>query len=52
PGFYVAAGHSGFTLTPIVGKIMSEMIVAGKTSYNEHFAVDRVYRVSKEKKIH
>lgn len=52
PGFYVAAGHSGFTLTPIVGKIMSEMIVAGKTSYNEHFAVDRVFRVPTEKKIH
>jgi sarcosine oxidase subunit beta len=32
PGFYVAVGHSGITLSPIYGKVISELIVDGKTN--------------------
>jgi len=31
PGFYVAVGHSGNTLSPIHGKIISDLIVDGHT---------------------
>jgi sarcosine oxidase subunit beta len=31
PGYYIAVGHSGNTLSPIHGKIISDLIVDGKT---------------------
>jgi len=31
PGYYVAVGHSGITLSPIHGKIISDLIVEGET---------------------
>lgn len=31
PGCYIAVGHSGNTLSPIYGKIISDLIVEGKT---------------------
>jgi glycine/D-amino acid oxidase-like deaminating enzyme len=31
PGYYIAVGHSGNTLSPIHGKIISELIVDGHT---------------------
>jgi len=31
PGFYMAVGHSGITLSPVYGKVISELIVDGKT---------------------
>jgi len=31
PGFYVAVGHSGITLSPLYGKVLSELIVDGRT---------------------
>lgn len=31
PGFYVAVGHSGITLSPIHGKVISDLIVDGLT---------------------
>ena len=32
PGYYIAVGHSGNTLSPIHGQIMSDLIVEGETS--------------------
>jgi glycine/D-amino acid oxidase-like deaminating enzyme len=32
PGFLVAAGHSGITWSPAVGKLLTELITTGKTS--------------------
>ncbi|MGD9317779.1 MAG: FAD-dependent oxidoreductase, partial [Anaerolineae bacterium] len=32
PGYYIAVGHSGNTLSPIHGKIISDLIVEGETS--------------------
>ena len=36
PGFYMAAGHEGdgIAMSPITGKLIAEMIVDGKPSYN------------------
>ena len=36
PGFYMAAGHEGdgIALAPITGKLVAELIVTGKTSYD------------------
>ena len=31
PGYYIAVGHSGITLSPIHGKIISDLIVEGET---------------------
>jgi len=31
PGFYVAVGHSGITLAPAYGKVLSDLIVDGRT---------------------
>ncbi len=31
PGYYIAVGHSGITLSPIHGKIISDLIVDGET---------------------
>ena len=31
PGFYVAVGHSGIGLSPIHGKVISDLIVDGAT---------------------
>lgn len=31
PGYYIATGHSGITLSPIHGKIISDLIVEGET---------------------
>jgi len=31
PGYYIAVGHSGITLSPIHGKIISDLIVDGQT---------------------
>jgi sarcosine oxidase subunit beta len=31
PGLYVATSHSGITLAPVHGKVISELIVDGKT---------------------
>ena len=31
PGYYVAVGHSGNTLSPIYGKVISDLIVEGRT---------------------
>jgi glycine/D-amino acid oxidase-like deaminating enzyme len=31
PGFYVAVGHSGITLSPAYGKVISDLIVDGRT---------------------
>ncbi|MCB0183918.1 MAG: FAD-binding oxidoreductase, partial [Caldilineaceae bacterium] len=31
PGFYMATSHSGITLSPIHGKIISDLIVEGET---------------------
>lgn len=33
PGFYVAAGGSGFTYGPVYAKLMSELILTGEVSY-------------------
>lgn len=33
PGFYVAAGGSGFTYGPVYAKLMSELILTGKSTY-------------------
>ena len=33
PGFYVAAGGSGFTYGPSYARQMSELILSGKTSF-------------------
>ena len=32
--FYVAVGHSGITLSPIHGKVISDLIVDGRTGYD------------------
>jgi glycine/D-amino acid oxidase-like deaminating enzyme len=32
PGYYVAVGHSGNTLSPIYGKILSDLILDGRTT--------------------
>ena len=31
PGLYVATSHSGITLAPVHGKVISELILDGKT---------------------
>jgi glycine/D-amino acid oxidase-like deaminating enzyme len=31
PGYYIAVGHSGNTLSPIHGKIISDLVVEGET---------------------
>jgi sarcosine oxidase subunit beta len=31
PGYYIAAGHSGITLAPVHGKVISDLIVDGRT---------------------
>ena len=31
PGLYIATSHSGITLAPIHGKVISELILDGKT---------------------
>ena len=42
PGFYVAAGGSGFTLGPTVARVLSEMILTGTTSEDvSHFSPAR-----------
>ncbi|MEM7029557.1 MAG: FAD-binding oxidoreductase [Chloroflexota bacterium] len=33
PGFYLAVGHSGITLSPLHGKVISDLIVDGQTAY-------------------
>jgi len=37
PGFYVAAGHSGITLSPVYGKVLSEIIIGGQTDVPIHY---------------
>ena len=32
PGFYIAVGHSGITLTPITGQVFLDLITTGQTS--------------------
>lgn len=34
PGLYTAVGHSGITLSPIHGKVISDLIVDGRTEYD------------------
>nr|WP_074956541.1 FAD-binding oxidoreductase [Alicyclobacillus macrosporangiidus] len=36
PGLYVAAMHSGYTLSPLVGTLMAELILDGETSISIH----------------
>jgi glycine/D-amino acid oxidase-like deaminating enzyme len=36
PGFYVAVGHSGITLSPAYGKVLSDLIVDGRTDVPIH----------------
>ena len=44
PGFYVAVtGGWGFTLAPVLGRLMAELIAEGKTSLPiEHFDLDHI----------
>ena len=38
PGFYVAATHSGITLSPVLGKVISELVCDGHTEIPlEHY---------------
>lgn len=42
PGFFVAAGGSGFTYGPTYARLMSELMLSGRTSYSlEPFSPDR-----------
>lgn len=33
PGLYIAVGHSGITLSPIHGRVISDLIIEGETGY-------------------
>lgn len=42
PGFLVAVGHSGVTWSPVVGKLLTELITTGSTSMSlEPFSIAR-----------
>lgn len=44
PGFFVATGGSGFTLGPVYGRLMSELILTGKPSHQIDLYSPRRFR--------